>query len=291
MPNVTVLGLGIMGGGIARNVLKAGFPLAVYNRTKDKAAELIALGAQWADSPRAAAEGADVVISVIADDTASRAMWLGDAERGALAGMKPGAIGIECATISHDWALELHAQAQGRGVRFLDAPLAGSKLAAASGSLTLFVGAEPEALEAARPVLGAFASNVIHFGPPGAGALYKLINNMMAAAHLAALSEGVALAEKGGLNMETVAHAIGLGAISSPIVKGKLNNILQRDYADAHFATRWMHKDLTYALRAADEFGASLPTIAGVRELFGLAMEKGLSDLDWSSEAEVVRSR
>jgi 3-hydroxyisobutyrate dehydrogenase len=289
MQPVAVLGLGIMGGGIARNLLKAGFPLTVYNRTKDKAAELLAQGAAWADSPRAAAARAEAVISVIADDDASRAMWLGAA--GAFAGMKPGALGIECATVSHAWALELHAQAKARGVRFMDAPLAGSKLAAASGALTLFIGAEAETLEAARPVLQAFTNNLIHFGPPGSGALYKLINNMMGAAHLAALSEGIALAEKGGLNMETVARAVGLGAISSPIVKGKLDNILRRDYADAHFATRWMHKDLTYALRAGDAFGASLPTIKGVRELFALALQKGLGDLDWSAEAEVVRGQ
>ena len=232
---------------------------------------------------------ADAVISVVGDDAASQAVWLG--EHGALARLRAGALAIECSTLSTAWVREWHGLALARGARPLDTPLAGSRLAAQAGTLTLFVGATPEALEAARPVLSAFSNNILHFGPPGSGALYKLINNMMGAVHMAALSEGVAMAERAGLNMEMVAQAISSGATSSPVVRGKAPQVIARDHADAHFALRWMHKDLTYAMRAADEVGAALPTVAGVRELFRLAMQRGLSDLDYAAVSEVVRGK
>lgn len=278
-----------MGSGIARNLLGAGFPLAVYNRTKDKIAPLLSAGAQPADSPAEAAAMADAVISIVGDDAASQAVWLG--ERGALAGLRAGALAIECSTLSVAWVREWHGLALARSGRPVDAPLAGSKLAAQSGTLTLFVGATPEALEAARPVLSAFSNNILHFGPPGSGMFYKLINNMMGAVHMAALSEGVAMAERAGLNMEMVAQAISSGATSSPVVRGKAPKVIARDHTDVHFALRWMHKDLTYALRAADEVGAALPTVAGVRELVRLAMQRGLSDLDYAAVSEVVRGK
>jgi 3-hydroxyisobutyrate dehydrogenase len=287
MQRVALIGLGLMGGGIAQNLLKAGFTVSVYNRTREKAEPLLAQGAQWAGSPRAAAESADVILSVVADDAASRAVWLG--ESGAFAGARLRAVVVECATLSLEWVRDWHASARERELLALDAPLFGSKLAAVGGTVNLYIGAEPEALEAARPVLQAFSSNLTHLGPPASGAIYKLINNMMGAVHLAALGEGIALAEKAGLNLEAVAQAITTGAASSPMVKNKLSNVARRDYADVHFALRWMHKDLGYALRLAEEMNVPTPTVATTRELFRLAMQKGLGDADCSAEAEVVR--
>lgn len=287
MTSVAVLGLGLMGTGIAQNILKAGFPVAVYNRTREKAQSVIEVGARWAASPRAAAEGAQVVVSVVADDAAARAVWLGD--EGAFAALKPGAVVVECATVSLEWMREWHAASRERGLLAVDAPLFGSKLAAASGQVNLYIGADDAALEAARPVLRAFSGNLTHLGPPMSGTIYKLLNNMMGAVQLAALSEAVALAEKAGLNMEAVTQAINTGAASSPMVKGRLSNVVKRDYGDVHFELRWMHKDVSYALRLADELNVPLPTAATVRELYRMAMQRGLGELDSSAEAEVVR--
>ena len=287
MTHVTVLGLGIMGSGIAHNILKAGYPLTVYNRTREKAAPLIEAGAQWADSPALAAEQAGVVISVVGDDEASRSMWLG--ESGALAALRPHTVAVECSTLSTDWIRNWHALAQERGLTALDTPLAGSKLAAEAGTLTLFVGAETDALAKARPVLSAFATNIIHFGPPGSGALYKLVNNLQAAIHLLALSEGVTLAERAGLDMDLVLEALNAGAVSSPMVKGKAARVIDRDYEDVHFAIRWMYKDLTYALRAADELGVPVPLVAAAREVYKMALQLGLGDLDIAAVSEVFR--
>jgi 3-hydroxyisobutyrate dehydrogenase len=267
--------------------LKAGYALTVYNRTQQKAQPLIDAGATWADSPRAAAQGADIVISVVGDDAASRGIWLG--QQGALAAMKQGAVALECTTLSVGWVRELAAQAQTCGVRFVDAPMAGSKAAAAAGQLTLYIGATPELFEELHPVLAAFAANITHFGPTGSGAMYKLINNMIAATHATALAEGIAMAEKAGLDMSIVLQTITSGAVASPIVKMKAQQMVERDHTDTNFALRWMHKDLTYALRAADELGVPLPDAALAHELLRMAMQRGWADQDFAVVAELMR--
>jgi 3-hydroxyisobutyrate dehydrogenase len=289
MTHVTVIGLGIMGSGIAHNLLRAGYSLTVYNRTREKAAPLIAAGAQWAASPALATQHADFVISMVGDDTASRAMWLGP--DGAFATMHHHTIAVECSTLSLDWIREWHANAQQHAVKAIESPVAGSKLAAEAGTLLLFVGGEAETLAKARPVLAAFSNNIVHFGPATSGALYKLINNLQGAIHLLALSEGLVMAERAGLNPETVLEAVTSGAVSSPMVKGKAAHVIDREYGDVHFSNRWMHKDLTYALRAADELGVPVPLVAAAREVYKMAIQLGWGDLDIAAVSEVIRER
>jgi len=270
MTNITVLGLGIMGSGIAHNILKAGYPLTVYNRTKEKAASLIEAGAQWADSTALAAQNADVVISMVGDDEASRAMWLGAGEtaaRGAFATMPPHSIAVECSTLSLDWIREWHATAAAHNVKSIESPVAGSKLAAEAGTLTLLVGGEADVLARAQPILTTFSNNIVHFGPATSGTLYKLINNLQGAIHLQALSEGLVMAERAGLNMDAVLEAV------------------------VHFTVRWMYKDLTYALRAADELGVPAPLVAAAREVYKMAIQLGWGDLDIAAVSEVIRER
>jgi 3-hydroxyisobutyrate dehydrogenase-like beta-hydroxyacid dehydrogenase len=137
--------------------------------------------------------------------------------------------------------------------------------------------------------LQSFSQGQIHFGPPTSGAAYKLINNMMAAAQVVALGEGMALAEKAGLNMDKVMQAVNSGVIASTAVKIKTPNIVARKHDDVYFALRWMHKDMSYALRIGDELGVPLPIAAEVREIFRMAIQKGFGDLDWSAVSEVVR--
>ena len=289
MTHVTILGLGIMGSGIAHNILKAGYALTVYNRTKEKAAPLIEAGAQWADSPALAAQHADIVISMVGDDEASRAMWLGP--DGAFATMHPHAVAVECSTLSLDWIREWHAEAQHHGLKSIEAPVAGSKLAAEAGTLTLLVGGEADVLARARPILAAFSNNIVHFGPATSGTLYKLINNLQGGIHLQALSEGLVMAERAGLNMDAVLEAVMSGAASSPMVKGKAARVIDRDYEDIHFTIKWMYKDLTYALRAADELGVPAPLVAAAREVYKMAIQLGLGEMDIAAVSEVIRER
>jgi 3-hydroxyisobutyrate dehydrogenase len=286
MSNIALLGLGIMGAGIASNLLKAGHNLAVYNRTAARAEPLAALGARVGATPADAAAGAEIVFSVVGDDAASRAVWLG--VQGALGAMPPGAVVVECSTLSVAWIGELRHLAAARSLRFVDAPLGGSKGAAQAGTLTLFIGADLADLEYLRPVLTTFAENLIHFGAPGSGAAYKLINNMLGSIHLAALAEALALAERAGLDRDTVAGALTSGAASSPIVKSKLPRMLSHDYADPDFTLRWMHKDVSYALAAAEAHGLTLAMAAASRERYALAMERGLADADFAAVREVA---
>jgi 3-hydroxyisobutyrate dehydrogenase len=286
MTNIAVLGLGIMGTGVAVNLLKAGHALAVWNRTASRAQPLAEQGARAAATPADAAQGAEIVFSVVGDDAASRAVWLG--ADGALAAMPPGAAVVECSTLSVGWVHELHQAAAARSLRFMDAPMGGSKAAAAGATLLLFVGAQPEVFESLRPVLAQMSSQQIHFGPPGAGALYKLINNMLGSIHVSALADALALAEKGGLPQDLVVQALTTGAASSPIVKNKIGRMVGRDYDEAEFATRWMHKDITYAVQAGEAHGLHLALALGAQERFGQALESGLADQDFAAVREVA---
>src|SRR5512145_812682 len=162
MLKVAVLGLGNMGAAMAQNLLKAGFPLTVYNRTQSKADLLATHGAQVASTPRTAAAGAEVVIAMVGDDSASRAIWLG--ANGALAAAEPETVLIECSTLSIDWVRELAGLAAARGLAFLDSPVAGSVDAAQSGTLKMMVGGDAAPLERVRPVLAALSSQIVHFG-------------------------------------------------------------------------------------------------------------------------------
>jgi 3-hydroxyisobutyrate dehydrogenase len=287
MQTVALLGLGVMGSGMAQNLLKAGFSLTVYNRTPAKAEPLAAKGARVAETPKGAVSTAQVILSMVGDDTASRAMWLG--ENGALAGAKPDTVLVECSTLSLDWVRELAGHAASHNLAFLDSPVTGSKDAAEAGELRLLVGGDAAVLERVRPVLEAVSRRIDLFGPTGSGALINLINNLMGGVQAVVLADGLALAERAGLDMEQVVSFIINGAPGSPIVKGKAGRMAARDYADTQFALKWMHKDTTYALRAADEFGVPMPTVAVAREVYRMARNLGLGEADFAAVIETLR--
>ncbi len=186
MNSIAFLGVGTMGAGMAGRLLDAGFTVAVWNRHRDRTNALVARGARAADSPKAAASGADLVISMVADDAASRTVWLGP--DGALAGAARGTVVIESSTLSPAWIGELAGHAAKAGCELLDAPVTGSRAHAASGELLFLVGGADATLERARPVLAAMGSRgIIHLGPTGSGARMKLINNFVCGVQAAAL--------------------------------------------------------------------------------------------------------
>jgi len=259
MTKVAFIGLGRMGHGMAGRYLDAGFTVAIWNRSKAKAESLIARGARWTASPADAADGADAVITMVADDAASRAVWLGD--DGAAATMKPGALAIECSTVSHQHALDLSRELRGRGFVYVDSPVTGLPDAAASGKLTLLVGAEPADLEKARPYLVPLSSIIRHFGPVGSGTVYKLINNLMGAIQIAGLAEGLAIAEQAGLDMKVVLEAVQSGVTASPQVQRHSTRMVARDFAGATFTAALRHKDAAYAVRLAETLLADAPLL------------------------------
>jgi 3-hydroxyisobutyrate dehydrogenase len=285
---VALLGLGAMGSGMAANWLKKGFGLAVYNRTPVKAGPLAAIGARVAGTPRQAAEDADLILAMVADDAASRGVWLG--ESGALAGARPGAILIESSTVSPDWVRELAGHAAARGCGFLDAPVGGSKPAAAAGQLILFVGGEAATLEKARPALEAISTRINVMGPVGAGATWKLINNMMIAVHIATVSEALVLARRAGFDLKQASALILAGAAASPIVQMKMPRLLEHRFGDTDFALRHMLKDARYAVALGEKLGMRLAMVTAGVDPFTRAEENGLGDLDFSAVLEAVET-
>ena len=259
MRRVAFIGLGRMGHGMAGRFLDAGFSLAVWNRSKEKAEDLIARGAQWATSPEDAAIDADAVVTMVADDEASRSVWLG--KNGAAATMKAGTLAIECSTISYAHALDLSRELDNRGLVYIDSPVTGLPDAAASGKLTLLVGAHPADLEKARPFLEPLSSTIRHFGAVGTGTVYKLINNLMGAIQIAGIAEGLAIAEQAGLDMKLVLEAIESGVAASPQVIRHSRRMAARNFAGATFTAALRHKDAAYAVALAESLLSSEPLI------------------------------
>ena len=257
MTKVAFIGLGRMGHGMAGRYLDAGFSVAVWNRSKSKAEDLIARGARWASSPADAADGADAVVTMVADDEASRTVWLGD--DGAASKMNAGSLAIECSTVSHQHALDMAHELRGRGLIYIDCPVTGLPQAAATGKLTLLVGADAADLERAKPYLAPIGDVIRHFGAVGTGTVYKLINNLMGAVQIASLAEGIAMAEQAGLDMNLVAEAMATGAVASPQVIRHSKRMVARDFSGASFTAALRHKDAAYAVKLAETLLPSVP--------------------------------
>jgi 3-hydroxyisobutyrate dehydrogenase len=257
MAKVGFIGLGRMGHGMAGRYLDAGFNVAVWNRSKAKAEDLIERGAQWATSPEDAAIDADAVVTMVADDAASRAVWL--TKDGAAATMKAGTLAIECSTVSYQHSLDMARELRGRGLIYIDSPVTGLPDAAAAGKLTLLVGAESDDLEKARPYLVPLSSTIRHFGAVGSGTVYKLINNLMGAIQIAGIAEGLAIAEQAGLDMKLVLEAVETGVAASPQVIRHSKRMAARNFDGATFTSALRHKDAAYAVALAESLLSAAP--------------------------------
>jgi 3-hydroxyisobutyrate dehydrogenase len=285
-PRIAFLGLGIMGGGMARRLLGAGFPVTVYNRNREKAASLAAAGARIAESPRVAATDAAMVFSMVADDAASRALWLG--EPGALAGVSRGSVLVECSTLSVSWVKELASLAEIRGCEFIDAPVTGSKGAAAAGELNFIAGGSAAALEKIRPMLAAMGRSITHLGPTGSGALVKLINNFVCGVQLASIAEALAWIERSGLDRAKALNVLLEGAPGSPIVKVVTARMTAGDFTP-NFLLKLMAKDLDYAGKESGLHGQPLETAACALQIFQRAIAAGHGDKDMAAVIEPLR--
>jgi 3-hydroxyisobutyrate dehydrogenase-like beta-hydroxyacid dehydrogenase len=285
MTKVAFIGLGRMGHGMAGRYLDAGFTVAVWNRSKAKAEDLIARGARWAASPADAADGADAVVTMVADDAASHTVWLG--KDGVAAKMKAGALAIECSTVSYQHALDLARELRGRGFVYVDSPVTGLPDAAAAGKLTLLVGAEPADLQKARPYLAPLSTTIRHFGAVGSGTVFKLINNLMGAVQIASLAEGIAIAEQAGLDMNLVAESLATGAVASPQVIRHSRRMVARDFSGASFTASLRHKDAAYAVRLAETLLPGVPVSRAALVAYEQAKASGPDD-DEGKMIEIV---
>jgi 3-hydroxyisobutyrate dehydrogenase len=301
---------------MAGRLLAAGHQLNVYNRTPEKAAPLVERGARLCASPAEACQEVEAVISMVADDAASREVWSGD--EGVLVGVgrrdgegqdagtcgvsasrderlvrsARGVFAIECSTLSHDWVAELAAVARSRGLRYIDAPVTGLPDTAAAGELTLLVGADAADLDDARAILGAFSQRVIHFGAVGTGTAYKLIINMLGAVQIASAAESMALAERAGLDLELVAEAIATGQAASPQVVRNTRRMVEGDRnRNITFTPRLRLKDVDYALRLARKLDLGAPFGGLAAQAFRQLCESGDAEENESNVIKVARER
>jgi len=286
--SVAVLGLGTMGAGMAANLLKARFSLAVYNRTKDKARDLIGSGARFASTPSEAVGDASIVISMLADDAASREVWMG--RDGALASVKEGAILIESSTVSPAWIVEFAEAAIQKGAKLLDAPVTGSRIQAETGQLSFLIGGDQATLEAATPALKAMSKEIIHLGPVGSGAKMKLINNFLCGVQIASLAEALVWIERSGLDVAKALAILKVGAPGSPLLNAISARMTAHDYS-VNFLLRLMAKDLLYAEDEASHSNVYLKTAEAARSLFEIAAAEGFADKDMSSVIEPLRNK
>jgi 3-hydroxyisobutyrate dehydrogenase len=230
---------------------------------------------------------ADVIVSMVADDNASRSLWLGD--NGALAGAKTGVVCIECSTVTVNWVRELSTAAASRGCEFLDAPVTGSKMQSTAGELSFLVGGESATLEKVRPVFAAMGKNILPLGPVGSGALLKLINNFVCGAQVAALAEAMAMIERSGLERTKALEIIVNGAPGSPLVKAISTRMTTPDYTP-NFLLRLLAKDLNYAIEEGGKLSLDLATAVTALGVFQQAIAAGHGEKDMSAVVELFRN-
>ncbi|MDV7145818.1 NAD(P)-dependent oxidoreductase [Tropicimonas sp. TH_r6] len=252
------LGLGKMGSGMAACLAEAGHEVTVWNRSQGKAGDLLALGAREAATPAEAADGAEAVFSMVADDDASSRCWL--AEDGAAGAMPMGALLIECSTISHAHSARLAEVATTRGLTYLDCPVNGPPAGARKGELVLLLGAADEDLGRARALLEVISQSILHFGGTGTGTAYKLINNLLGAVHITAMAEAAVLAGKYGIDVDTMVEAIRTGPIASPHTMRMSRPMLEGRSADTFALSIGLReKDARYCIAMADASGVEMP--------------------------------
>jgi len=284
---VGFVGLGVMGYPMAGHLARAGHAVAVYNRTGSKARAWIGeYGGRVAASPAEAARDAELVFVCVGNDDDLRSVVLG--KDGALAGMTAGATLVDHTTASASLARELDALAAERGLHFVDAPVSGGQSGAVNGTLTVMCGGDEAVIDAARPVISAYARAVTRVGPAGSGQLAKMVNQICIAGLLQSLSEGIAFGEKAGLDMATVLDVISQGAAQSWQMDNRGKTMLAGQF-DFGFAVQWMRKDLRMALEEAERHGAQLPVTALVEQFYAEIGRMGGGRWDTSSLVRRLR--
>ncbi|MFF9812512.1 NAD(P)-dependent oxidoreductase [Streptomyces sp. NPDC014006] len=272
------IGLGNMGGGMARRLLETGHTLTVFNRTAHKAAPLVEAGARLADAPERAAAGHRLVLLSLSDEKAVEEVLFGRV----VPVLAPGTVIVDTSTVSPGYAREAAARLAERGLRRVEACVVGNPLQARRGELRVFVSGAPEDLYEARPVLDVLGSEVVHVGAPGTATSLKLILNLLLGAQVAALAEAVAYGTAAGLDRDQLIGVVSASGFSSLVMRFRADLMLKRSYEPAFFRSELMEKDIRIAMEAAAEQGSAMPVLACVRERFAEVLAAGDGDKDAS---------
>ena len=290
MAKVAYIGVGNMGEAKILRLLGAGHQVTAYNRTVDKTRKVRDAGAAIARTPAAAVAGADVVMSSVTNDEASRAVWTGP--EGILAGpVTSRTLLAECSTLSHDWVMELAGIVQGRGLRYIDLPVAGRPDAAEAGELRVYAGCSPEELDELRPVLAAFSKKIFHFGPAGAGTAYKLIYNLLGVIQVASVAEAMVQCEAAGIDLQVASEAFALGYTGSKHVahhsavmaEGQRNQ-------PVGFSGRGRLKDSQYGVQLAEKLDRQALIGKAASAVFAQMVDTGMGELNDSELIDALRA-
>ncbi|MFZ0619293.1 MAG: NAD(P)-dependent oxidoreductase [Candidatus Acidiferrales bacterium] len=281
-PAVGLMGLGLMGNPMGQNLLKAGFPLTVWNRTAAKAAELVQQGARLAATPREAAAASDVLLMIVSDPPAvEKILWGAD---GALEGLRSGSTLIDSSTISPDLARREAVACAERGADFLDAPVTGGDWGAKKGELVFMIGGREEVLERVKPVLSVLGKKFFLLGPNGAGQTVKLAMNLLLALEVNALAESLALAAAAGVAGERLIEVMQSSMARATVLDVKAPLMLKREFPSS-FPLRLMHKDIRLALELAQQRGVSLPAGSAAYSTYSAVKDSSKDDPDYAAIA------
>lgn len=283
---VAFIGLGTMGGAMAANLARAGFPVTAWNRTPGRAQELGELGVTFAPTAAEAAAAADIVVVCVSDTPDVEAVLFG--ADGVVTGAREGTLIVDCSTIAPSGAWDYAARLRERGLAMVDAPVSGGSEGARNATLTIFVGGEASDVERARPVLAALGRTITHVGPIGAGQAVKAVNQVILAGTYLGVAEGIVLAIKAGLDVEQVVEALGGGAAQSWVLANRSGRMLDNDYP-LGFKVALHRKDLGIALDLAAQLGAALPVSALAAQLESGLIARGHADDDMSALARAIR--
>lgn len=285
MQNIGFIGLGIMGTPMAKNLIKAGFKLTVWNRTAEKCAPLAEMGAVQAASPRQVVEMSDITIAMLADPAAAEAVCRG--EEGVVAGIKPGKGYVDMSTVAPETAQAVATAVRGAGGLFLEAPVSGSKKPAEDGTLVILTAGDRPLFDQAHPALEAMGKKIVYLGEVGQGARMKLVVNMVMGGMMTMLCEGLTLGARAGLETADILDVLDAGAMSNPMFRLKGPQIVQGTFPPA-FPLKHMQKDLRLALNLGNQLGQALHTTASANELFKTALGMGLGDSDFAAVSRAI---
>ncbi|MFO7605084.1 MAG: NAD(P)-dependent oxidoreductase [Desulfurivibrionaceae bacterium] len=283
------IGLGIMGSRMAANLLKRGYELVLYNRTREKAGSLLDLGASWADTPMDLGQRVKIVITMLSTPEAVGETAL-HGRYSFLDTMPAEALWIDCTTVNPSFSKRMAGEAAARKIRFLDAPVAGSKGPAEAGQLVFFVGGSDQDMEAARPLFEAMGKVIFPMGGHGMGSAMKMVNNIILGQAMTAFSEALVFGEALGMTRQAIFETLASSPVTAPFLNSKRRKFEEDDYA-VEFPLQWMHKDLHLAAQTAYEAGAALPGMNAAKELYALAKREGLAEEDFMAVYKVLAAK
>jgi glyoxylate/succinic semialdehyde reductase len=283
------IGLGIMGSRMATNLQKKGHDLVVYNRTKQKADPLIANGAIWAPTPADVAKQVVIIFTMLAKpDAVAETALLG--KNGFLNHLVGNSLWIDCSTVSPSFSRLMSVEARQRKIRFIDAPVGGSKGPAEQGQILFFAGGEKADVDEAKPLLEAMGKAVYHVGGHGMGTSLKMVNNLILAQAMVAFSEALVLGESLGISQQAMFNTLLGSPVVAPFLAFKRQKIEEGKF-DTEFPLQWMHKDMQLAAETAYEVGVAMPAANVTKEIYALAMRNGLGEQDFSAVYKLLRER